>query len=56
LRVLERMTTRGDFRKYVFVLDAGGGLGGVARWLAATYGCRVLVLDVLPRLRASAWR
>jgi SAM-dependent methyltransferase len=56
LRVLERMTAHGDFRKYVFVLDAGGGLGGVARWLTSTYGCRVLVLDVLPRLLASAQR
>jgi SAM-dependent methyltransferase len=56
LRVLERMTAHGDFRKYVFVLDAGGGLGGVARWLTSTYGCRVLILDVLPRLLASAQR
>ncbi len=48
LRILERLTAHGDFRKYVFVLDAGGGLGGVARWLTLTYGCRVLVLDVLP--------
>ncbi len=56
LRVLERLTSHGDFRKYVFVLDAGGGLGGVARWLARTYGCRVLVLDVLPRLLATARR
>lgn len=56
LRVLERLTAHGDFRKYVFVLDAGGGLGGVARWLTLTYGCRVLVLDVLPRLLATGRR
>lgn len=56
LRVLERLTVRGDFRKYVFVLDGGGGLGGVARWLTLTYGCRVLVLDVLPRLLAMGRR
>lgn len=56
LRLLERMTAHGDFRKYVFVLDAGGGLGGVARWLTLTYGCRVLVLDLPPRLLASAQR
>lgn len=56
LRVLERLTAHGDFRKYVFVLDAGGGLGGVARWLTSTYGCRVLVLDVVPRLLATARR
>jgi len=56
LKTLERMTAHGDFRKYVFVLDAGGGLGGIARWLTLTYGCRVLVLDVLPRLLATAQR
>lgn len=28
------------------VLDVGGGLGGAARFLAATHGCRVTVLDV----------
>ena len=56
LKTLEHMTAHGDFRKYVFVLDAGGGLGGVARWLTLTYGCRVLVLDVLPRLLATAQR
>jgi ubiquinone/menaquinone biosynthesis C-methylase UbiE len=48
LPLVERLTAGGDFRKYVFVLDAGGGFGGLARWIAATYGCRVLVLDVLP--------
>jgi ubiquinone/menaquinone biosynthesis C-methylase UbiE len=56
LRTLERMTAHGDFRKYVFVLDAGGGLGSVARWLSLTYGCRVLVLDLLPRLLATGQR
>ena len=28
------------------MLDAGGGLGGAARVLAAEYGCRVVVADV----------
>jgi sarcosine/dimethylglycine N-methyltransferase len=56
LRVLEQLTAHGDFRKYVFVLDAGGGLGGVARWLTLTYGCRVLVLDVLARVLATGRR
>src|SRR5882724_3962920 len=45
LRVLERLTRHGDFRKYVFVLDAAAGLGGAARWLALRYGCRVIALD-----------
>jgi ubiquinone/menaquinone biosynthesis C-methylase UbiE len=56
LRLLERMTAHGDFRKYVFVLDAGSGLGGVARWLSSTYGCRVLLLDLVPGLLATARR
>lgn len=56
LRTIERLTAHGDFRKYVFVLDAGGGSGGLARWLVATYGCRVMVLDVMPRLLAVGQR
>lgn len=56
LRMVERMTAHGDFRKYVFVLDAGGGLGRIARWLAVTYGCRVLILDLFPRLLAAGQR
>jgi SAM-dependent methyltransferase len=46
LGALERLTRHGDFRKYVFVLDAGAGLGGAARWLVSRYGCRVLALDI----------
>jgi ubiquinone/menaquinone biosynthesis C-methylase UbiE len=53
---MERMTAHGDFRKYVFVLDVGGGLGGGARWLTLSYGCRVLILDVVPRLLATGRR
>lgn len=30
------------------VLDAGGGLGGAARYLAHKYGCRVHVIDLIP--------
>lgn len=56
LRTIERLTAHGDFRKYVFVLDGGGGSGSLARWLVATYGCRVLVLDVWPRLLAVGQR
>lgn len=33
-------------RKGDRLLDVGGGLGGPARMLAATYGCRVTVLDL----------
>lgn len=56
LRLMEQMSAHGDFRKYVFVLDAGGGLGGLARWLTLTYGCRVLVLDVLAKVVAIGHR
>jgi SAM-dependent methyltransferase len=50
LRLLEHLTRHGDFRKYVFVLDAGAGLGGPARWLALRYGCRVVALDACQAL------
>jgi SAM-dependent methyltransferase len=50
LRVLDRLTRHGDFRKYVIVLDTCAGLGGTARWLTFRYGCRVIALD--PRARA----
>jgi SAM-dependent methyltransferase len=46
LRLLQRLSRHGDFRKYVFVLDAGAGLGGPARWLAVRYGCRVVGLEL----------
>jgi SAM-dependent methyltransferase len=35
-----------DMQSAVRVLDVGGGLGGPARTLAATFGCKVTVLDV----------
>lgn len=46
LRLVDWLTRHGDFRRYVFVLDAGSGLGGAARWLALRYACRVVALDV----------
>lgn len=38
-QLLERLSTHGIFRKYEHVLDLGGGLGGVGRWLALRLGC-----------------
>ncbi len=40
--LLERLTTAGIFRKYEHVLDLATGLGGAARWLARSRGCRVV--------------
>ncbi len=56
LRLLDRLTRHGDFRKYVVVLDAGAGIGGAARWLARRYGCRVVALETSPRLVAAGAR
>jgi len=38
------------------VLDAGSGLGGPARWLAARYRCRVTALELQPELNEAAGR
>jgi len=37
--LLDRLSTHGIFRKYEHVLDLGGGLGAVGRWLALQLGC-----------------
>lgn len=36
------------------VLDVGAGIGGPARWLAATTGCHVTALELQPDLDATA--
>ena len=38
------------------VLDAGAGIGGTARVLAATFGCRVAAIDLTPEYcEAASW-
>ena len=37
-----------DVQSDMRVLDAGGGLGGAARYLAHKYGCSVHVIDLVP--------
>jgi SAM-dependent methyltransferase len=56
LRLLARLSRHGDFRKYVFVLDAGAGLAGGSRWLALHYGCRVAALERSPAALGFARR
>jgi sarcosine/dimethylglycine N-methyltransferase len=36
------------------VLDAGAGIGGTARFLAATYGCQVAAIDLTPEYCETA--
>ena len=36
------------------ILDVGSGLGGPARYLAATYGCRVSGIDLTPEFVSTA--
>lgn len=42
----DRLARVADLKPGLRVLDAGGGLGGPARTLAATYGCHVTVIDL----------
>lgn len=56
LRLLDRLTRHGDFRKYVVVLVPAAGLGGTARWLSLRYACRVVALDATPRAVAAGER
>lgn len=45
-RTVERMAARLDLTRDSVVLDLGSGYGGSARYLASTYGCRVLALNL----------
>lgn len=46
----EELAALAALRPGEHVLDVGGGLGGAARTLAATIGCRVTVLDLTEEL------
>ena len=53
--LLGRLTTAGIFRKYEHVLDLATALGGAARWLARSHGCRVLgVARTAPQAAAAS--
>lgn len=49
-RMAERLAPRAGER----VLDIGSGLGGPARWLAATFGCHVTGVDLVPEYCRAA--
>jgi ubiquinone/menaquinone biosynthesis C-methylase UbiE len=51
--LLGRLSTHGIFRKYEHVLDLGGGLGGVGRWLALRLGCTAVT--TAPTVDVAAW-
>lgn len=46
LAATKEMASRLNITPATRVLDVGGGLGGPARWLAATYGCHVTGIDL----------
>ncbi|UGY90739.1 methyltransferase domain-containing protein [Streptomyces gobiensis] len=45
-RTVERMASKLELTEDSVVLDLGSGFGGSARYLAGTYGCRVLALNL----------
>ncbi|WP_443726317.1 glycine/sarcosine N-methyltransferase [Streptomyces coffeae] len=45
-RTVERMARQLDLTTSSVVLDLGAGFGGSARYLAETYGCRVIALNL----------
>ena len=45
---------RVSIKDYSRVLDVGCGIGGPARYLAHTYGCRVDGIDLTPELIETA--
>ncbi|WP_411133199.1 methyltransferase domain-containing protein [Streptomyces sp. C10] len=45
-RTVERMASKLELSRDSVVLDLGSGFGGSARYLAETYGCRVLALNL----------
>jgi len=47
--LLDRLSTHGIFRKYEHVLDLGGGLGAVGRWLALQLGCTAVSIAATAR-------
>jgi ubiquinone/menaquinone biosynthesis C-methylase UbiE len=54
LAATEELAQMAGIERGATVLDAGSGLGGPSRYLASTYGCRVIGADLSPSFVAAA--
>lgn len=54
--ILDRFSEQGIFRKYQRAVSLGCGLGGVARWWSARFGCSVVCVDRPAALIEAATR
>jgi len=54
LAATEQLAQIAGIERGTTILDAGSGLGGPSRYLASTYGCRVIGADLSPSFVAVA--
>ena len=54
LEATEQLAQIAGIERGAAILDAGSGLGGPSRYLAGTYGCRVIGVDLSPSFVAVA--
>jgi sarcosine/dimethylglycine N-methyltransferase len=54
LAATEQLAQIAGIERGAAILDAGSGLGGPSRYLAGTYGCRVIGVDLSPSFVAVA--
>ena len=54
LAATEQLARIAGIERGAVILDAGSGLGGPSRYLAGTYGCRVIGVDLSPSFVAVA--
>jgi len=51
---LRQLTKNLDIKPEAVVLDIGGGQGGTAIWLCQTFGCKVVVVDIVQSMIEQA--